>query len=48
MMVGAMLHRLGLERGEIGRDWLEGVVDVVVRGVRADALDAPMADDVRR
>ena len=48
MLVGAMLHRLGLERGELGRPWLEGVVDVVVRGVRADALDAPMADDVRR
>jgi AcrR family transcriptional regulator len=33
MLVGAMLHRVGLERGEIGREWLEGVVGVLVRGV---------------
>lgn len=34
MIVGAILHRLSLERNEPGRRWLEDVVDVVVRGVR--------------
>jgi len=35
MLVGAILHRLSLERSEPSRRWLDDVVDVLVRGVRS-------------
>jgi AcrR family transcriptional regulator len=34
MLVGAILHRLMLERHEPSRAWLEGVVDILLHGVR--------------